>query len=350
MKTVKLGSSDVLVSEVCLGSMTWGNQNTQEEANEQIDYALDCGINFIDTAEMYAVPPSKETSGLTETYIGNWLAQNSGKRADLILATKIAGSGIPWIRNGSNISGATVAEAIDGSLKRLQTDYIDLYQLHWPNRMTPHFAKHWPGRVDPTQTVIEQERADMLDILEALDKAVKAGKIRHIGLSDDTPWGINEYLRLAELHDLPRMVSIQNEFSLLHLKDWPYLIENCVFSDVAYLPWSPLAGGALSGKYANGAKPAGCRWTMQQRNGIFRDTTYSHEAIAAYKEVADAHNLTLVQLSLAWVYQLAGVTSTIIGATSMQQLKEDIGAYEIALSKEVLEDVDRVIRRFPQPF
>ena len=350
MKTGKLGSSDLLVSEVCLGSMTWGNQNTQADASAQIDYALDCGINFIDTAEMYAVPPSKETCGLTETYIGNWIAENPSKRAEVVIATKIAGNGIPWIRNGSNISGSAIKEAIDGSLQRLQTDYIDLYQLHWPNRMTPHFARHWPGYVDPTQTVVEQERADMLEILEALNQAIIAGKIRHIGLSDDTPWGINEYLRLAEQHNLPRMVSIQNEFSLLHLKDWPYLIENCVFNDVAYLPWSPLAGGALSGKYADGAKPAGCRWTMQQRNGIFRDTTYSHEAIAAYKAVADRHSLSLVQLSLAWVYQLAGVTSTIIGATSITQLKEDIGAYQLALSNEVLEDVGNVIKRFPQPF
>ncbi|RBP53399.1 aldo/keto reductase [Arenicella xantha] len=350
MKTVKLGSSDLQVSEVCLGSMTWGNQNTQDEAFAQIDYALERGINFIDTAEMYAVPPSKETSGLTETYIGNWIATNKSRRDEFVLATKIAGVGIPWIRDGGKIDGDAIRQAVDGSLRRLQTDYIDLYQLHWPNRMSPHFSKHWPGQVDPTDTDIEQERAGLLEILQALDEMMQAGKIRHIGLSDDTPWGISEYLRLAELHDLPKMVSIQNEFSLLHLKDWPYLIENCVFNDVAYLPWSPLAGGALSGKYANGAKPAGCRWTMQQRNGIFRDTAHSHEAIAAYKEVADQHDLSLVQLSLAWVYQLAGVTSTIIGATSMEQLAEDLDAYSVALSAEVLADIDGVIKRFPQPF
>jgi len=350
MKTVKLGSSDLHVSEVCLGSMTWGNQNTQDDAFEQIDYALDQGINFIDTAEMYAVPPSKETAGLTETYIGNWIAANQQKRSDIILATKIVGSGIPWIRDGGPITGDAIKVAIDGSLKRLQTDYIDVYQLHWPNRTSPHFAKHWPGHVDPTQTDIEQEREGMLEILQALDEAIKAGKIRHCGLSDDTPWGISEYLRLAEKHNLPKMVSIQNEFNLLHLKDWPYLIENCVYNDVAYLPWSPIAGGALSGKYANGQKPEGARWTMVQRNGIFRDTSQSHEAIAAYKEVADRHNLTLVQLSLAWVYQLAGVASTIIGATSMEQLKEDIDAYQIALSDEILQEIDGVIKRFPVPF
>lgn len=350
MKTVKLGSSDLQVSEVCLGSMTWGNQNTQQEASIQIDYALDRGINFIDTAEMYAVPPSKETSGLTETYIGNWIAANASRRSDVVLATKIAGGGIPWIRDGGKIDRRSIHQAVEGSLKRLQTDYIDLYQLHWPNRMSPHFAKHWPGQVDPTKTDVDEERAGLLEILQTLDELIRAGKIRHIGLSDDTPWGINEYLRLAEQHNLAKMVSIQNEFSLLHLKDWPYLIENCVFNDVAYLPWSPLAGGALSGKYANGAKPAGCRWTMQQRNGVFRDTSQSHQAIAAYQEVADNHQLSLVQLSLAWVYQLAGVTSTIIGATSMAQLEEDLQAYDVALSAEVLADIDAVIKRFPQPF
>jgi len=350
MKKVKLGSSDLMVSEVCLGSMTWGQQNTQAQAAEQIDYALERGINFIDTAELYAVPPKPETCGLTETYIGQWLADNQEKRDDIVIATKIAGPGLPWIRENSKITGASIKTAIDGSLKRLQTDYIDVYQLHWPNRTSPHFAKHWPGMVDPTEVDLEQEREGMLDILQSLDECIKAGKIRHCGLSDDTPWGINEYLRLAEQHNLPKMVSIQNEFSLLHLKDWPYLIENCVFNDVAYLPWSPLAGGALSGKYANGQRPEGCRWTMVQRNGIFRDTTQTHDAIDAYKQVADKHNLTLVQLSLAWVYQCAGVTSTIIGATSMEQLKEDIDAYDVALSEDVLSDIDAVIKRYPMPF
>lgn len=350
MKKVKLGSSDLQVSEVCLGSMTWGEQNTQAEGFEQIDFALDQGINFIDTAEMYSVPPSKETYGATETIIGNWIEANPAKRQNIVLASKIAGSGIPWVRNASDITGASVKVAIDNSLKRLKTDYIDLYQLHWPNRATPHFSKHWPARIDPTQVDAQAQSDGMLDILQGLDDAMKAGKIREIGLSDDTPWGINEYLRLAEKHSLPKMVSIQNEFNLLHLKDWPYLIENCVFNDVAYLPWSPIAGGALSGKYANGAKPQGCRWTMQQRNGIFRDTSHSHQAVAAYKEVADKHDLTLVQLSLAWVYQLCGVTSTIIGATSIDQLKEDIDAYKVALSPEILEQIGSVIKRYPQPF
>lgn len=350
MNKVKLGSSDLQVSEVCLGTMTWGQQNTQEEAFEQINYALDQDINFIDTAEMYSVPPSKETYGFTETIIGNWFAENPAKREDIVLATKMAGSGIPWVRGGSNISADTVGEAIDGSLKRLQTDYIDLYQLHWPNRFTPHFAKHWPRMSDKFELNVAEQREGILGILRALDAAVKAGKIRHIGLSNDTPWGIAEYLNIAKEHDLPRIVSLQNEFSLLHLKDSPFLTEMCEYNDIAYLPWSPLAGGALSGKYANGQKPEGCRWTMVQRNGIFRDTTQSHEAIAAYKEVADRHDLTLTQLSLAWVYQFKRSTSAIIGATSMDQLREDLSAYEIALSDDVLEEIDMVIKRFPSPF
>lgn len=350
MKYVKLGSSDLQVSEVCLGSMTWGSQNSESEAFEQIDYALGQGINFIDTAELYAVPPKKETCGLTEKYIGNWLAKNTGKRKDIILASKIAGAGLSWIRNGSKITGKTVKEALEGSLKNLQTDYIDLYQLHWPNRPHPHFGRHWPQTLKYQEIDVAKEREGYLEILSALDDCIKEGKIRYCGLSDDTPWGINEYLRLAETHSLPEMVSIQNEFNLLHLIDSPHLIETCVLNDVAYLPWSPLAGGALSGKYRNGALPEGCRWTIEQRNGIFRDTSQSHAAIEAYYEVAKRHNLSLTQMSLAWVYQFGGVTSTIIGATSLDQLKEDIGAYKVVLSEQVLNEIDQVIKRYPVPF
>ncbi|MCH2190761.1 MAG: aldo/keto reductase [Gammaproteobacteria bacterium] len=351
MNKIKLGDSNIEVTEVCLGSMTWGQQNTQDEAFEQLYYAIDeRGINFIDTAEMYSVPPAKETAGSTETFIGNWFAANPGKREELVLATKIAGSGIPWIRNGGKIVGEAILPAIDASLQRLQTDYIDLYQLHWPNRTSPHFSRHWPGAVDPTSTDVEQDQADMLGVLQALDEAVKAGKIRACGLSNETPWGIAEYARIAEQHALPKMVSIQNEFSLLHLKDWPYLIEACIHNNVAYLPWSPLAGGALSGKYANGNKPKGARWTMVQRNGVFRDTTYSHAAIAEYQKVADRFKLSLTQMCLAWVYQFTGVTSTIIGATTVEQLKEDINAHDLVLSAEVLAAIDEVIKKYPVPF
>lgn len=350
MKKVQLGSSDLEVTEVCLGTMTWGVQNTQEDANQQLDYALSRGVNFIDTAEMYAIPPGPETYGKTETYIGNWLAANADKRKDIILASKVAGPGLNWIRGGGIVTGETLTQALDDSLKRLQTDYIDLYQIHWPNRQSPHFGRHWPQQVDHEEVNVEQQREGMLDILRALDTAVKAGKIRYCGLSDETPWGIKEYLQLAKEHNLPQMVSIQNEFNLLHLKDSPYLIETCVLEDVAYLPWSPMAAGALSGKYRNGARPEGSRWSMSQRNGLFRDSTQTNDAIEAYHEISEKYGISLAQLSLAWVYQFNGVTSTIIGATSIEQLREDIDAYELQLSKDALKDIDAVIHQYPVPF
>lgn len=350
MKRIKLGCSELEVTEVCLGSMTWGLQNSLAEAFGQIDYALDQGINFIDTAEMYPVPPNAETSGETERFIGEWIRANPGKRNDLVIATKIAGVGLPWIRNASPISGKTIKEAVEGSLQRLNTDCIDLYQLHWPNRISPHFAKHWPGMVPHTQVDRARQEVEMLDILGGLAECIKAGKIRHCGLSDDTPWGIGEYVRLSEKYDLPRMVSIQNEFNLIHAKDSPYLLESCVLNDVAYLPWSPLAGGVLSGKYRNGQVPKGSRWSIGQRNGLFRDTPVTHEAIEAYATVAERHGLSLTQMALAWVYQTEGVTSTIIGATSLSQLKEDIEAYHLQLSQEVLADINIVFRKYPVPF
>ncbi|MGJ8681300.1 aldo/keto reductase [Paraglaciecola sp.] len=345
-----LGSSGEKVSRVCLGSMTWGLQNNQEDANQQIDYALAQGVNFIDTAEMYAVPPSPDTYGATETIIGNWIAEHQNQRKDIVLATKIAGGGLPYIRGGSAISGQSIIEAVDGSLKRLQTDYIDLYQLHWPNRTSPHFAKHWPGQVSFSKVNAEAEENEMLEILQALELCVKAGKIRYCGLSDDTPWGINTYLKLSQQNDLPKMVSIQNEFSLLHAKDWPYLIENCVHEDIAYLPWSPLATGLLSGKYAGGKRPEGSRWTLIQRNGLFRDTPNAHAATARYVELAADHNMSPAHLALAWCDQVDGVTSTIIGATTLDQLKENIAAFDKPLTTEVLTDIQQIFSEYPVPF
>jgi len=350
MRYQKLGSSDVSVSEICLGTMTFGEQTEIKDAHRQIDYAIEKGINFLDTAEMYAVPPKPETQGRTEEFIGHWLANNSAKRSDLVVATKIAGPGVSWIRDGSAISGATIKQAVDSSLKRLQTDYIDLYQLHWPNRTSPHFSKHWPGMVDSSVVDVNKTREEKLDILQALDDCIKAGKIRHCGLSDDTPWGIKEYLTLAKEHNLPKMVSIQNEFSLLHLKDSPYVLETCVLDEVAYLPWSPLAGGALSGKYRNGARPEGRRWTMMQRNGIFRDTTSTHDAIEAYYDLSKELDMSLTQMSLAYIYQFPGVTSTIIGASEFDQLVEDIDAYEKVLSDDEVKQINAIVKQFPVPF
>lgn len=350
MKYIKLGSSDLSVSAVCLGTMTWGQQNTQVDANQQIEYAIEQGVNFIDTAEMYSIPPKAETQGATETIIGNWLKQNAEKREALVLASKTAGNGISWIRDGRDVTRESITQAVDGSLKRLQTSYIDLYQIHWPNRTSPHFGKHWPGRVDYQSIDAAAQRDGMLDILRGLDDCMKAGKIRYCGLSNETPWGISEYLHLAEANHLPTMVSIQNEFNLLHLTDSPHVIESCMLNDVAYLPWSPLSSGMLSGKYRNGQIPPNSRWSMTQRNGLFRNTVEAHAAIEALFGVAQKHELSLAAMSLAWVYQFSGVTSTIIGATSMAQLEENLGAYELILSEDVLNDIERVIQRFPVPF
>jgi aryl-alcohol dehydrogenase-like predicted oxidoreductase len=350
MKYNKLGSSNLDVSEICLGSMTWGVQNSQQDADEQIEFALNAGINFIDTAEMYPVPPAPDKYGVTEEIIGDWLGRNKQRRKDIVLATKIAGNGLPWVRNAADIDGESIIKSVDQSLARLQTDYIDLYQLHWPNRTSPHFAKHRPNAVRFSEIDRQHEINQMLEILQALNECIKAGKIRHCGLSDDTTWGINQYLKLSEKHALPRMVAIQNEFSLLHNKDWPYLIENCIHEDIAFLPWSPLAGGALSGKYLHGARPDGTRWTLSQRNGLFRDSELSMEAIAAYKAIAESVGITPSQLALAWCAQVDGVTSTIFGATSMHQLKENIDAFKLTLSTETLSRIDETLKRYPAPF
>lgn len=350
MKYVPLGRTGLNVSRVCLGTMTWGTQNNQQDADEQIEYALSHGVNFMDTAEMYSVPPNAESYGKTEAIIGDWLSRNPSRREEFILATKIAGPGLDYIRDGGPITGAAIIASVDASLQRLQTDYIDLYQLHWPNRTTPHFAKHFPGQISFTDVDRDAHSAQMLDILQGIDVCVKAGKIRHFGLSDDSTWGINEYIRLSDEYGLPRVASIQNEFSLLHTKDWPYLIENCVHEGVAYLPWSALAAGALTGKYLGGARPEGSRWSYAQRNGIFRDTELVDKAVREYLSVADKHKLTPAQLALAWCDQVDGVSSTIIGATSLEQLKEDMDAFDMVLSEDALKDIMSVFKKYPVPF
>lgn len=254
MQFSPLGRTGLNVSRVCLGTMTWGQQNTEDQAHEQMDYAVSQGVNFFDTAELYAVPTSQSTQGKTEEFIGSWF-KKTGKRADVILATKVAGGGVPWIRGGKSLTGASVREAVETSLKRLQTDYIDLYQLHWPNRPFPHFGNNHAGKINFVSANSAEIEDNLLDILTAIGEALKAGKIRHFGLSDDTAWGIMKYLALADQKSLPRAQSIQNEFSFLNRSDDPYVAEVCVRENVAYLPWSPLACGLISGKYKNGARP-----------------------------------------------------------------------------------------------
>lgn len=350
MKYSKLGPTELEVSRVCLGTMTWGTQNTQADADEQLDYAISKGINFIDTAEMYPVPPSEKVVGDTERIIGDYLSRNADKRASLIIMSKIVGRGIPYIRNADNIKPEYITTSIDASLKRMQTDYMDVYQLHWPNRPHPHFNNHWHSSISFNEISVQEQEDNFLGVMRVLEENIKAGKVRHIGLSDETPWGISKYAELSKKYDLPQMISVQNEFSLLHSKDWPYVVESCVLEGVAYLPWSPLGGGILSGKYLNKAMPEGSRWTFSQRNGIFRDTENVHKAVAAYKVIAEEHNMTSTQLSLAWCNSFDWVTSTIIGATKMSQLIEDIDAFDIILDDEVMKKISKVLRDYPAPF
>ena len=350
MRYSTLGASGLEVSRICLGTMTWGIQNTQADADAQIDCALNAGINFMDTAEMYPVPPGKGTCADTERIIGNWLARFPEKREKFILATKIAGPGFAYVRDNAPITGENVGLAVDGSLARLNTDYIDVYQLHWPNRTTAHFGRHSINKTRPSSINAEHERDNMRDILSGIDKALKNGKIRHWGLSDDTTWGIHTYLSLAKEMGIAQPVSIQNEFNLLHTKDWPFLIESCVLEDIAYLPWSPISGGMLSGKYLNGQMPKGSRQTFEQRNGLFRKTEHSEKAIQAYCDIAKQHGITPSQLALAWCDQVDGVCSTILGATSIPQLEENIAAFDITLSEECLQSVASVLREYSAPF
>lgn len=350
MKYSLLGSSQLNVSRVCLGTMTWGTQNDQRDADQQIDYALSRGVNLIDTAEMYSIPPTSESYGKTESIIGNWLARNTAKRSDIILMSKIAGPGLSWAREGAGLSGDGVVSAIEESLQRLNADYLDVYQLHWPNRRNPHFGRHNVNVLPFTEADAGRETDNMHEVLRALAECVAQGKLRFVGISNDTPWGLSQFLRMSQEEGLPRVTSVQNEFSLLHTKDWPYFFEQCAMEDVAYLPWSPLAGGMLSGKYLDGALPEGSRWTYQQRNGLFRNTDPANEAIRAYQMIAAQQGMTLAQLALKWVDQVDGVTSTIIGATSMQQLTENIDAFDKVLDETAIGDIEKIRRQYPVPF
>ncbi len=353
MKYSPLGRTGLDVSRVCLGTMTWGEQNTEAEGHEQMDYAVERGINFFDTAELYAVPATPPTYGKTEEIIGTWF-EKTGKRNDIILATKVSGAGAPWIRDGEFLTGDSVRAAIEGSLQRLKTDYVDVYQLHWPNRPFPHFGKNHAGLLDFSASNTAQVEDNLMDILAAIDEVVKAGKVRHFGLSDDSAWGIMKYLGLADKHDMPRVNSIQNEFSLLNRSDDPYVAEVCVREEVAYLPWSPLAMGFLSGKYTDQEWPKASRYQVAKDIGAdcgsYRDCDATHNAVRAYLAVAKKHGLDVCQMALKFVDKQNFVTSTIIGATSMEQLTTDIDAFDIELSDDVMTDIDSVYRQYPIPF
>lgn len=347
MEFRNLGRTGLRVSSICLGTMTWGSQNSEAEGHEQMDYALDQGINFFDTAELYPVPPAAETQGLTEKYVGTWFAARKN-RDKIILASKMVGTGLAWIRSGDTpINRQSLTQALEGNLKRLQTDYIDLYQLHWPNRAHYHFGGVW--NFDAARNDAAKEKEDFLEILETLAGFIKQGKIRHFGLSNDTAWGVMQYLKLAEQHDLPRIASIQNEYNLTCRIFEPDLSEISLMEDVSLLAYSPLSTGAISGKYLNGQIPEGSRRSLKQRHN-HRANPVADAAITDYIEVAKKHSLDVCQMALAFGLSRPFMTSVIIGATNMDQLRSNIAAKDIKLSTEVLADIELVRRKYPIPY
>ena len=346
MKYRKLGHTNIEVSQICLGSMTWGTQNSETEAHAQINYAMERGINFIDTAEMYPTTPSSaKTQGDTEAIIGSWV-KNSGKRDQVILATKVTGEGLKWIQGGIPISAAKIRKSVEGSLKRLQTDYIDLYQLHWPNRGSYHFRQNW--KYDPTSQNREQVQADILESLQTMQTLVDEGKIRHVGLSNESCWGTSQFLQIAESHNLPRVVSIQNEYNLMcRLFDLD-LAELAHNEQVGLLAYSPLAAGMLTGKYCNGAIPGGSRRSMNK--DLFRRyNKLSEPVMEAYVDLAKSHNLLPEHLALAFCLERPFMTSVIIGATTQEQLQRNIDAVDVELNESVREGIYHLYQHHPIP-
>ena len=342
-----LGRTSIKVSKICLGTMTWGYQNTEAEAHEQLDYALSQGINFIDTAEIYAVPPLPETYGKTEKYIGTWLADRK-TRDKIILATKVAGRDVSYIRDGQGLTPESIRQAVEGSLKRLQTDYIDLYQLHWPQRQIPLWGKlnYQPEMYSPTDKTEEQIK----ETLTVLQELQKAGKVRHFGLSNETSWGAMKFLQLAESEGLPRMESIQNAYNLIRREYETGLAEISMEEQISALPYSPLAGGILTGKYRNGAFPEGARYsTWGKERTPYNYNHRGQKAVEDFASLAEKLGITLTQFSLAFVNDQKFVTSSIIGATSLEQLEECISSANISLSDETRKEIDQLFTENPNP-
>jgi len=350
MKYRKLGNTDIQVSVIGLGTMTWGHQNSEADAHEQLDYALSQGVNLVDTAEMYPTPTRAETWGNTERFIGSWLAK-SKRRNDIILTSKVIGPSrrknqSQHIRNGRTRHDLkNLTEALDGTLKRLQTDYIDLYQLHWPDRSTNFFGAREYEWVDNEESVAIEET------LFALEELVKAGKIRHIGVSNETPWGVAEFIKHSERLGLPRIVSIQNPYNLLNRLFEVGLSEFSHREQVGLLAYSPLAFGVLSGKYLNGAQPEGARLSPNSLYGGFSRYTSdeSGRATTEYVELARRMRLSPAQLSLAFVISRPFVSSALIGATNMAQLRENLGSLGLNLSEELLAVINAIHARLPNP-
>jgi len=348
MKYVTLGRSDLKVSTLCLGSMSWGSNNTAAEGHHQIERSLDAGVNFIDTAEMYPTYPVKaETVGDSERIIGDWFAK-SGRRNDVILATKVSGKNGGFVRDGKGFDGATILQTVDQSLERLQTDVIDLYQLHWPERGSYHFRQNWA--FDPTGQNRAEIMAHMLDVLQAMQTVVDAGKVRAFGLSNESTWGTALWLRLSEENGLPRVASVQNEYSLLCRLADTDLAELCHNEDVGLLPFTPMAAGLLSGKYAPDVTPPGTRRAAEATLGGRASNPRVWPAIDAYRDVAAKHGLDANQMALAWTLRRPFVASSIFGATSDAQLDLALGAADLELSDDVMADIDAAHRAHPMPF
>jgi aryl-alcohol dehydrogenase-like predicted oxidoreductase len=342
MQYTKLPHSTLEVSKLCLGTMTFGEQNSLNDACNQLDYALERGLNFIDTAEMYPIAPKPETQGMTEAYIGQWL-EKTGKREKVILATKVSGPmRIPYVREKMALDHRNIHQAIDDSLRRLKTDYIDLYQLHWPQRNTNCFGvlnyPDNPAKADVT----------LIETLEAMSDLVRAGKVRYIGVSNETPWGLMTYLRLAEKHDLPRIITIQNPYNLLNRSFEIGLSEISHFEGVKLLAYSPLAFGILSGKYLNGNMPANARCTLFDRFKRYF-TPQGMKATQAYVDLAKEYDLDPAQMALAFINQRPFIGSNIIGATTMEQLKTNIDSLDITLSDELLRQIEKIATIYSNP-
>lgn len=347
MNTTRLGRTDITVSRICLGTMTWGEQNTQDDAFQQMDYAIDNGVNFFDTAELYAVPPRPETQGRTETIIGNWLKAHNN-RDKIVLATKIAGPAhagptVAHFRDGEpRLDRKNIEAALDTSLKRLQTDYVDLYQLHWPDRPTNNF-----GRLGYKHD-FDFEPVPLEETLSVLSDLVKAGKIRAVGVSNETPWGVMKMLEIAERTGLPRIASVQNPYALTNRSYEVGLAEISLREDCGLLAYSPLGFGSLSGKYIGGARPKGARLTMFPVLGRY-NSPICDRATERYVALARDHGLDPAQMALAFVNTRPFTTSTIIGATTMTQLESNIATWDMTLSNEVLEAIEAIHTEIPNP-
>lgn len=342
MKRRPLGATGLQVSVVGLGTMTWGEQNSEREAHEQLDAAVAAGVNFIDAAEMYPVPPKAETQGRTEQYLGSWLKARRN-RDRVIVATKVTGPGdMPWLRGGPHPSRAQLRQALEASLRRLQTDYVDLYQVHWPDRSTNFFGRLGYEHKDDERAVPIEET------LEALGQLVSDGKVRHIGISNETPWGLSEYLRLARERGWPRVCAIQNPYSLLNRSFEVGLAEFAHREQVGLLAYSPLAFGVLSGKYLDGARPAGARLTLFSRFQRYTGERVER-AVAEYVGLARQHGLDPAQMALAYVYSRPFVASALVGATKMAQLRANLDAVQLVLPSEVIAGIENIHREHSNP-